>query len=300
MIANETQGLKHLLKISLPYIAFSTVYSILILSLEEFIGDHIYKVSGQIGSVFGLAVAFFLGFRMNSAYDRWWEARKIFGELNNTTGSYATKAFVYLKNDKNILNANSKELSDDFLNLTILYIKQLKYEMHRKSNTFSDNNIPELFKKYRIDVRKKITNEILLVLTKLTDENFAANKNIEKSDLMQHINKFYEIQGKAERIRNTPFLKIYSIFTKITVFFYVLLLPLFVGDIDIGGENSNLELLSVPIMVVLSSVFLTINQLANLIGEPFSEKITSVPIDEICKAIENNCLDVIEKLETIK
>jgi putative membrane protein len=81
MIHSEKQGLKHLLKISLPYIIFSTLYTAAILVMEEYFGDHIYKISGQIGSVFGLAVAFFLGFRMNSAYDRWWEARKIFANL---------------------------------------------------------------------------------------------------------------------------------------------------------------------------------------------------------------------------
>jgi predicted membrane chloride channel (bestrophin family) len=42
----------------------TTVYAIVVLGLEEYFGDHIYKISGQIGSVFGLAVAFFLGFRI--------------------------------------------------------------------------------------------------------------------------------------------------------------------------------------------------------------------------------------------
>lgn len=114
---------------------------------------------------------------------------------------------------------------------------------------------------------------------------FAFEGNIEKGDLMQHINRFYDIQGKAERIKNTPFLKIYSAFTKIIVSFYVVLIPFFIGDIDLGGEKSIWELLSVPIMVIISSSFLTINRLANLFGEPFSEHRTSVTIDEICKTI---------------
>ena len=91
---------------------------------------------------------------------------------------------------------------------------------------------------------------------------------------------------------------IYSAFTKIIVSFYVILIPLFIGDIDLGGEDSGFEFLAIPIMVIISTAFLTINRLANLYGEPFSEnKKTSVTIDEICKTIEQNCNEVKDKLK---
>ncbi|MFZ4542722.1 MAG: hypothetical protein ACOYOA_01640, partial [Saprospiraceae bacterium] len=79
--------------------------------------------------------------------------------------------------------------------------------------------------------------------------------------------------------------------------FYVILIPLFIGDIDLGGEDSGFEFLAIPIMVIISTAFLTINKLANLHGEPFSENITSVTIDEICKTIEQNCYEVRDKLK---
>ncbi|MFY8187533.1 MAG: hypothetical protein ACOVLC_06180, partial [Flavobacterium sp.] len=62
MIKTEKQGLIQLLKIATPFIISTTLYTAFVLGLEEYFGDHIYKISGQIGSVFGLAVAFFLGF----------------------------------------------------------------------------------------------------------------------------------------------------------------------------------------------------------------------------------------------
>jgi hypothetical protein len=69
-----------------------------------------------------------------------------------------------------------------------------------------------------------------------------------------------------------------------------------VYHIDLGGEESGFEFLAIPIMVVISTAFLTINKLANLYGEPFSENKTSVTIDEICKTIECNCNEIISKL----
>ena len=110
MVKTEKQGLLQLLKISFAYIVITTICTVLILGLEEYFGDHIYKISGQIGSVFGLAVAFFLGFRMNSAYDRWWEARKIFGELTNNTRSFVTKIYAYYGNKENFNETSEPDL----------------------------------------------------------------------------------------------------------------------------------------------------------------------------------------------
>lgn len=300
MIQTEKQGLLHLLKIATPYIIITTVYLIIVIVLEESLGDHIYKIPGQIGPVFGLAVAFFLGFRMNSAYDRWWEARKIFGELTNNTRSLVAKIYVYYNNEQNFKESkqNHKNLNaKKIISLCILYIKQLKNEMHNNFHPIFDNQSLELMSEFKINLENKVSNEILIVITKAIEDDFASVARIEKGDLMQHINRFYEIQGKAERIKNTPFLMIYSAFTKLIVSFYVVLIPLFIGDIDLGGEKSNLEFLAIPIMVIISTAFLTINKLANLFGEPFSEnKITSVSIDNICKTIEQNCNEVYEKL----
>ena len=90
---------------------------------------------------------------------------------------------------------------------------------------------------------------------------------------------------------------IYSAFTKIIVSFYVILLPLFIGGLALGGEESGFEFLAITIMVIISTAFLTINKLANLYGEPFSENKTSVTIDDICKTIEQNCNEVCDKLK---
>jgi putative membrane protein len=300
MIKTERQGLLQLLKIATPYMMITTVYAIVVLGLEEYFGDHIYKISGQIGSVFGLAVAFFLGFRMNSAYDRWWEARKIFGELTNNTRSFTAKIYAYYSNRENFKETKQPDLKNEahqLIELSILYIRQLKNEMHNHFKPNFDEQTIGIINEFKINVSNKISNEILVALTKSIEDHFASKANIEKGDLMQHINRFYDIQGKAERIKNTPFLMIYSTFTKIMVSFYVILIPLFIGDIDLGGEASGFEFLAIPIMVIISTAFLTINKLANLFGEPFSENKTSVSIDDICITIVQNCNEVKGKLK---
>lgn len=302
MIYTEKQGFKELAKIALPGFIISLLYTILFFFLEEYAGDHIYKVSGQIGSVFGLAVAFFLGFRMNSAYDRWWEGRKIFGELLNNSKSFSTKSLVYFRNTKNLefdFRQSSQAVCYDLLELHRLYLEFFEIRMSQKRHRELTADELALMRKYGFEMvfGHDIPNEILIAKTGLLERAFATESHIEKNDLMQHINRFYEIQGKADRIRNTPFLKIYGAFTRFIVLAYVAMMPLFIGDIDFGGEESSFEFLAIPIMVLISTVFLTINTLANYLGEPFSDKITSINIHTICSTIRGNIVDSLSKLQ---
>ncbi|NHN24777.1 bestrophin [Flavobacterium jejuense] len=299
MIKTEKKGFFELITIALPYFVFSILYASLVLIIEEQYGDHIFKFSTQIGSVFGLAVAFFLGFRMNSAYDRWWEARKIFGELTNTSRSFSAKIYIYFQSSSNLLEdaeRNNKVIAKDIIDLTCSYIWQLKNEIHEIAHPHFKKEAQLLLTSYSVNFSNKVSNEILIAIASKIETSFSQQANIEKSDLMQHINQFYTIQGKAERINNTPFLKIYSAFTRVTVLIYVIMIPFIIGDFDIGGEKSNLELLSIPLFAIVSTLFLTINKLANLYGDPLEENKTSVPIDEICQTIIRNCQEVKTKL----
>jgi len=270
VIDSERQGLKELFKIAAPCFAATFAYASLILVIEEWRGDRIYPVVGQIGSVFGIALAFFLGFRMNAAHDRWWEARKVLGEFANNTKSFCCKLQIYFGNQLHLHpELRDQATSQEMLLLTKNYVLAFKAGLLGESSVSS--------------------RECLLLLTGSIDQFMAPQSQLEKFDLMQHINRFFEIQGRADRIRNTPFLMIYGAFTRVIVVAYVAMIPFFVGDIDFGGEASALELLALPLLAFLGSIFLTINKLANLHAEPFSREVTSLPVDRLCDDLVAYC-----------
>jgi putative membrane protein len=184
----------------------------------------------------------------------------------------------------------------DLIDLTCCYISQLKNEIHEKPYPDYNEDIKLLFKTYKVDQTNKVSNEILISISSTIEKVFVNTSNIEKSDLMQQINQLYNIQGKAERINKTPFLKIYSAFTRATVIIYVLMIPFIIEGIDIGGEESHLQLLAIPLFAIVSTFFLTINKLANLYGEPLEENKTSIPIERIFQTIIENCQEVRAKL----
>lgn len=285
MTSEDRKAFLELAKLSIPYLIFSLFYYSGIIFLEEKFGDHIYKISGQMGTVFGLALAFFLGFRMNTAYDRWWEARKILGELVNTSRSFAAKVVTYFSKDTNV----QKVLIGKLL---LAYIHQLKDQLKQNSNI---KNYSHLLDGKEKDLSQK-SNPAVQLLKEISisiEKNWKTKTDLDKNDLMQHISRFYETQGKAERILNTPFPRIYKSLTNVMVYLYVLLIPFFMGDIDLGGEVSHWEYLSIPIMSLIGSIFLTVNRMTNLYADPFSNHVISLPIDKITSTIEKDIIQML-------
>ncbi|MCC7302400.1 MAG: hypothetical protein IT233_07150 [Bacteroidia bacterium] len=294
-VPTERVGFEKLLRIAFLPFLFCFLYSIAVFTLEEAFGDHFYSISPQTGSVFGIAVAFFLGFRMNSAYDRWWEARKNIGELTYNSRNFSGKVCTYFCNKENLNNESKSQnyiIGKTLLDLLRLYLVQFQKQLHNQSdvdpNGFSvDNNLSFL-----PSVKNK-PNHILQTMSQKIEQSFNKECSMEKYDLMVLLNKFYEIQGKSERTKNTPFLNIYKAFTRLIVVSYVLLLPFFMGDIDLGGENSYWELLAIPVITLIGTIFLTINKLSNLFGDPFSQEATSFPLTAITENISAEVNDVI-------
>jgi ion channel-forming bestrophin family protein len=267
----KKEGFSPLVKMALPTFLFYAFYSGLILTVEKVYGDHVYSISPQAGSVFGIAVAFFLGFRMNSAYDRWWEARKNIGELTSNSRAFASKVYIYFQNEDHTI----REKLIEFLGL---YIVQFKNQV--QDLPFVDS---EQLSKLSRD--KNLANQILQIMGSNIEKSLPRDRSLEKYDLMVLLNKFHDIQGKIERTKETPFLNIYKKFTRLIVIAYVLLLPFFVGDLDLGGEGSHLEWLTIPIIALLGTIFLMVDKLSNIYGEPFGQEDTSFSLTTLTQNI---------------
>jgi len=114
----------------------------------------------------------------------------------------------------------------------------LKNEINNNFKPTWNERAGQLLNEFKVNKENKISNEILVALTKNIEQGFDSNSKIEKGDLMHHVNHFYDFEGKAERNKDTCFLMIYSSSKKLIVNFYVILISLFFGDIDLGAEES--------------------------------------------------------------
>ncbi len=285
--------------------------SSVVVGLYHFLNLHILAIPFLPVATIGTAVAFYVGFKNNQAYDRLWEARRLWGSITNTSRVLAA-SFISLIDDK----AKQKA----FLLRHIAYINTLRLQL-RKTIPWATNkedyhkqyvSASEEIKEFNIaiealfehldkkDIFEKIkhkgniANHILKVqfdvVTKYKREKLL--DEYEHSDLTKLLGEFFNLQGGCERIKTTPLFRQYSLFSRIFVQLFIFLLPFaLLNEMSKLGDYG--VWLVIPFSVLISWVFMTMEQIGEASENPFDNGSTDIPISTICRNIE---IDILELL----
>lgn len=280
------------------------IVSLVAVILYEYYGFHFLAIPFiPIASV-GTAVAFYVGFKNNQAYDRLWEARRLWGSITNTSRNYACQLMAILED---------KEKAKDLIYRHIAYVNILRLQL-RKTIPWatSKENIHQTFHGEREEIQafddglKKILEQHnkmqfydairlkhnaasgilrsqIFELTKLKREK--SLDDYEHSDLVKHINELFNLQGGCERIKTTPLFRQYSIFSRVFVLIFISLVPF--GLIkELQGLASWGVWLTIPFSMLISWVFFTMEQIGEYSENPFDNSVNDIPISTICLNIE--------------
>lgn len=289
------------------------VLSVIVVVLYQFLDLKLIAIPFLPVASIGTAVAFYVGFKNNQAYDRLWEARRLWGGITNTSRTLAA-SFISLIDDK------AKQQT--FLNRHIAYINILRLQLrktipwatnredyHKKYVSDSDEikefdiAIKALFEKLDIkevfeNVKNKgnIANYILKyqfdVVTKLKKEKLI--DEYEHSDLTKLLAELYNLQEGCERIKTTPLFRQYSLFSRIFVNLFILLLP-FALLTEMAKLGDYRVWLVIPFSVLISWVFMTMEQIGEASENPFDGGSTDTPISTICRNIEIDILEMMDE-----
>jgi putative membrane protein len=243
------------------------------------------------------ALAIFLGFKNNNAYDRWWEARKIWGLLVNFSRAWARQVITMIISDE---DKNAKQVRAlqyrmiyrhiafvhalrVFLRKSKSYNQTTQQEIYREANQYSDTKAFLSEREYKVFCIKNNPPNYLLELQG-EDLRRAYNKgwisDYRFVKLEETLVEFNNIQGGSERIKNTPFPRQYSFFSRVFVFIHASLLP-FVFIEEIGW-------VSIPVSVIISFVFLCLDLLGERAEDPFENRLEDVPLTALSLTIETN------------
>lgn len=228
-------------------------------------------------SLVGIAIAIFLGFRTNTSYARFNEARCLWGMLLIVTRSISRQV-------RSILNDNADgRLVAQFL---IAFSWSLNHQLR---GTDSRNDLERLLPEpYLSDVLSSPlrTNRILLLLGEWLGQKYRAGQitDILYADIDKNLNEMAHIQGACERISNTPIPYAYGLILRRTVYLFCTILPFaFVDD---------LRYLTPMISVFISYTFLSLEYVAEEIEEPFGTAPNDLALDAMCTTIEINQLEM--------
>jgi len=104
-------------------------------------------------------------------------------------------------------------------------------------------------------------------------------------EMMRVLEEFYNLQGKCERIKNTPFPRQYAFFSKIFTWIFILLLPFgLIGEFAKMGHD--LIWLTIPFSVLISWIFITMEIVGDNSEDPFENFANDVPMSALTRTIE--------------
>jgi putative membrane protein len=267
---NKADTLRELFPLIVAVGAYAGVVTFLLIDFWKLPDTSILKKVNYIHQTIGFVFSLLLAFRINSAYDRWWEGRKVWGSLTNSSRNLAIKL-------RHLVNEN--ELP--FFNYAIpLYARSLR------------NHLRDVYESERqqfvtIDPEKHVPNQ---VASAIISNIYRLNKNGQINpeqlfSITSEITSFTDICGACERIRKTPIPYSYSVFIKKFIFTYIMTLP-FTWAFD-------LKYFTIPIIGFVLFVFASIELLAEEIEDPFGYDANDLPLDNICDNIEKHVREIL-------
>lgn len=260
-----------------------TVLGIGVLTWGMVFAVHYWKLeipsNFSIHTIIGLVLGLVLAFRTNTAYDRWWEGRKCFGSLTNSSRNLAIKFHGILPYEDEVSRAfYYRSISNFYFALKEhlrngvdpedLDLEGLPYANSITAAQHKPAHIVGHMQRYTADLlqRGRITGDQYIVLSR-------------------DIDNCMEVGGACERIRNTPIPYSYSTFIKKVIFFYLITLPL--------GLLTTMGYWSVPMVMFCTYVIAGIEVLAEEIEDPFGTDVNDLDTDGMSRNIRKNIREIL-------
>jgi putative membrane protein len=260
----------------------------------------------------GTAVAFYVGFKNNSAYDRLWEGRILWGSITNTSRSFTGLVLSILGN-----NATSKSLI--YRHLAWLHVLRIslrapsfyEHPKRQKRAQFTllngiqvehptappehphhsvPHEIDQVLARFAPDFEKRGGNLAFSLMhaqlqTLIELKRDKVIDDFEHSDLSRQVADLLNFQGGCERLKTFPFPRQYGNFSSWFVIIFAALLPFgLIGEFSKLGEWW--AWLVIPFSVLISWMFYAMELVGDASENPFEHSINDVPLTAICRTIE--------------
>ena len=276
------QVLAKLLPAILSMGAFTTAFCFFVLHYLKLRQDH-FQGTTVVHSLLGIVLGLFLVFRTNSAYDRWWEGRRLWGGLVNSTRNFAIKLNAYLPPEE-------REQREWFGRMIPNFVYAMKEHL-RKGVKFEElEPVDSTFTEELMKVNHRPNRLSAQMYERLN--SLYVNKRFSESQLLnldKEMKDFIDILGACERIKNTPIPYSYTMYIKKFIFLYIVTLPF--------GFIATFGYFTIATVILVSYVLLSVELIAEEIEDPFGRDINDLPTDELASKIRGNVKEILNVQE---
>jgi putative membrane protein len=249
----------------------------------------------SIAATMGGALAIFIGFRNNNAYNRWWEARTLWGGVVNSSRVLARLVVTFSDSHAHqptYDRARSEAFKREMVHKIIAWAHALRLQL-RGQNTWDELKpfLPD--DEYTQLLAAQNRPNVLMQLMGHRIYQAMADGTLGGFDSFQMEGQLLALanhQGGCDRIKNTPLLRQYHYFTRLFLQVFMVLLPFcLVGDL----EKMGIGWAVVPLAMIIAFVFAVIGKVGEVNEDPFEARITDVPLTAICNTIERDLREML-------
>jgi putative membrane protein len=235
--------------------------------------SHVKNISVMHG-LLGFVISLLLAYRTNTAYDRWWEGRRMWGGLVNSSRNLSIKLSVILKEESD--RAYFRKMIPGYASILQKHLS----DSDTAKQLFDDVDL-------EIDNHKHRPNQVAKILFQKVSDLYTSKKitGDQLIILNNELQSFTDICGACERIKNTPIPYSYSAFIKKFIFIYVLTLPF--AYVFILGY------FVIPVVVFIFYVLASLELIAEEIEDPFGADDNDLPTKKIAENIKKQVEELI-------
>ncbi|MDY0904990.1 bestrophin family protein [Pedobacter sp. CFBP9032] len=235
-----------------------------------------------IPTFIGTAISVILSFKINQSYDRWWEARKVWGSIVNDSRSFVLQLQSFV----------SAEKRDEIKEIAYRHIAWCFSLGQSLRGNDPLENLDRFISEKDIKSISKHSNKPLALL-QLNTLQIAALRERGALELFSHVQinstlvNFSNEMGMAERIKSTVFPTTYRLFLHFFIYIFVVTLSIALRNIDSFFE--------IPLLLVISSAFFLLEKSASHLQDPFNNKPTDTAVTTIATNIEINIKQMLDE-----
>lgn len=238
-------------------------------------------------ALLGVALSLFLGFRNNASYDRWWEARKLWGQLIVDSRSLTRQILSYIDGHSELGAVTQKRM----IYLIIAFTHVLRHQL-RESEPWQD--VEKYLTAEDIETLRHSQNHADTLLRLLGRELGYCRHNGLLSDLLvqnldERITSMANIQAGCERIKNTPLPFAYRLLVHRTAYLYCFILPF--------GIAASMVFLTPLFCAIVAYTFFGLDALSEELEEPFGVSANDLALTSMSRTIEIDLLDSLAETE---
>lgn len=236
------------------------------------------KIPLAVTAFTGTVLSLLLAFRTSQSYERWWEARVVWGAIVNDSRSLIRQVKQFMPH-----TPEGHEVAKNFAYRQGVWCFSLSESLRKVGDS-------EKVAKYFERTGVTSVNKPNMILNHHADELAAAAERFDLNPNMQvqidsSIVKLCDSMGKCERIKNTVFPRAYSVLIHFLIYVLMTMMPF--------GLEDQSKLVEIALTIIVPSLFIAIEQTAILMQDPFENRPTDTPMTTLSRSIENTILEIV-------